>query len=83
MPKPRKILLLEVDIDNEKFQMALLDGSKWLINPGDLSTVVTWLPATELRVVENKSSMFNFSITNATDSSTIRARCLNSGENEA
>ena len=37
-----KKMLLEVDTDECKLTMS--DGSKWSVNPGDITICCTWLP---------------------------------------
>jgi hypothetical protein len=67
-------MLIEVDIDNEEFHLTLMDGSKWFVNPGDLPTVATWLPTSEITLEQNTDSMFDFDITNTSEGVTIKAR---------
>lgn len=66
-------MLLEVDIDNEEFHLTLMDGSNWFVNPGDLPTVATWTPTSEITLERNADSVFNFDITNMSEGVTIRA----------
>lgn len=52
-------------------QLELEDGSRWLINAGDLSKVCCWIPTTAVKIepVQN-NRIFNYKITNLTDGST-------------
>ncbi len=45
-------MLLEVLEDGERLQMD--DGSIWVISPGDVPTVCTWIPTATVRI--SKSS---------------------------
>jgi hypothetical protein len=67
-------LLLEVEIDGEEYHLTLMDGSKWFVNPGDLPTVATWLPTTNISIEDmNDGSMFFYKLTNLNDDISIRA----------
>lgn len=56
-------MLMEVKNSGEK--IVLLDGSEWLINPGDIPTVCTWIPTSELKITKTKSKdYFYYKITN-------------------
>jgi hypothetical protein len=56
-------MLMEVLNDGEK--IVLLDGSEWYINPGDMPTVCTWIPTSELKIIKTKlNDYFNYKITN-------------------
>lgn len=56
-------MLMEVINDGEK--IILMDGSEWFINPGDMPTVCTWIPTSELKISKTKSDdYFNYKITN-------------------
>lgn len=58
-----KSILMEVLNDGE--EIILLDGSEWHVNPGDMPTVCTWIPTSELTITKTKSDdYFNFKITN-------------------
>jgi len=58
-----KSMLMEVINEGEK--ISLLDGSEWQINPGDIPTVCTWTPTSELSITKSKSNdYFNYKITN-------------------
>lgn len=58
-----KSMLMEVKKDGER--IILIDGSEWLINPGDIPTVCTWIPTSELIITKTKSNdYFNYKIIN-------------------
>lgn len=51
-------------------ELELSDGSRWSINPGDLSIVCCWTPTTRVKITSTKSDRFyNYKITNLTDNS--------------
>lgn len=54
-----------IDIINDGEKIILLDGSEWYINPGDMPTVCTWIPTSEIKITKTKSNnFFNYKITN-------------------
>ena len=57
-----KKMLLEVDTDECKLTMS--DGSKWSVNPGDITICCAWLPTSELVVKGNSDAIYNYTITN-------------------
>jgi hypothetical protein len=65
--------LIEVDIDNHKFHLTMMDGSKWLVNPGDLPTVATWLPTSEVSFEPNDYDEFDYNITNLSEGGSVKA----------
>jgi hypothetical protein len=66
-------MLLEVNIESDEFHLTLMDGSKWFVNPGDLPSVATWIPTSEITVQQNRDSAFDFDITNLSEGVTIKA----------
>jgi hypothetical protein len=68
-----KTTLIEVDIESEEEHLTMMDGSTWFVNPGDLPTVATWLPTSEVSIKRNRDSMFNHDITNTSEHSTVKA----------
>jgi len=56
------IMLNEVMNNGEK--ISLMDGSLWLVNPGDMPTVCTWIPTAEIEVSTSNDSVFNYTLTN-------------------
>ena len=56
------IMLNEVMNNGEK--ISLMDGSLWLVNPGDIPTVCTWIPTAEIEVSTSNDSVFNYTLTN-------------------
>jgi hypothetical protein len=50
---------------NEKnLTITLMDGSKWVINPGDISKVVCWTPTSRVVVKENESPIYPYKLVN-------------------
>jgi hypothetical protein len=67
-------LLLEIDIDSKECHLKLMDGSQWFVNPGDLSTIATWLPRANIKIQNTQDgTMFSYSLTNINDDISIRA----------
>ncbi len=68
-------ILIEVKKDGEK--IILLDGSEWLINPGDIPTVSTWIPTAEILIIKtNSNDYFCYKITNKSINITVYAARL-------
>ena len=45
-------------VADEGMNLYLLDGTKWNINPGDISTVLTWVPGATIRIkIVNEESL--------------------------
>ena len=66
---------LEVDYDN--CEIKLLDGSKWSVNPGDLSIVSCWTPTAKVKIEPaNNNRIYSYKITNLTDNSVALAAKL-------
>lgn len=66
--------LLEVDLEGEESHLEMIDGSKWFVNPGDLSTVATWLPSAPIRIFESHfDSVFSYDLVNLDIDVKVRA----------
>lgn len=66
-------MILEVDIDGDDYHVEMMDGSTWLVNPGDLPIVATWLPTSEVEIEDTSDgTMFRVKITNR-EGTSIRA----------
>lgn len=52
-----KALLLEVNL--ETGELITLEGERYLVNPGDLSTCCTWTPTAELEIDTAKGCIIN------------------------
>ena len=60
---------------DEGMNLFLMDGTKWNINPGDISTVLTWVPGETLqRTVLNAESFYPHRLYNTVTGSSVRAR---------
>lgn len=44
--------------------VTLMDGSKWTINPGDLSKVICWSPTSRVIVKSNESPIYPYKLIN-------------------
>ena len=66
--------LIRVSIDNEKYHLTLLDGSKWFVDLGDLPTIATWLPTTSIKIKKLPArSMFSYKLVNVDEGVSVRA----------
>ncbi len=75
----KKMLLYEVINDGEK--ISLIDESEWLINPGDMPTVCTWIPTAEIEIEKiDDNSMFNYKLTNLETGESVKARNIKKGK---
>lgn len=50
--------------NENKLTMKFVDGSRWSINPGDLSKVVCWSPTSRVIVEKNENAVYPYKITN-------------------
>ena len=63
-----------MDIVNDGEKLVLMDGSEWIINPGDMPTVCTWIPTTTIKIEEtDNNDMFSFKLTNLNIDVTVYA----------
>lgn len=70
-----EVTLDKVEDDGEV--LALMDGRGLLVNPGDISTAVLWLPTSTLEVIEtdeDEAGLFNLSVILEGTDQKIRAR---------
>ena len=62
-------------VADEGMNLFLLDGTKWNINPGDIPTVLTWVPGTTVRItIVNEESFYPHILYHAGTGSSVRAR---------
>ena len=62
-------------VADEGMNLFLLDGTKWNINPGDMSTVLTWVPGATVRITMlNEESFYPYTLYHTGTGSSVRAR---------
>jgi hypothetical protein len=62
-------------IADEGMNLFLLDGTKWNINPGDISTVLTWAPGTTVRItIVNEESFYPYKLYHTGTGDSVKAR---------
>ena len=62
-------------VANEGMNLFLLDGTKWDINPGDISTVLTWVPGATLRIATvNEESFYPYMLYHTGKGGSVKAR---------
>jgi len=67
--------LNEIHIDGEKCNLTLMDGSKWLIKPSDLPTIVTWISTAKIKIEKsNEDSIFSYKLINLTENTYVFAQ---------
>ena len=72
--KETETMLTKVDIYGTKHHLEMLDKSKWFVNPIDLPTVATWIPASTIIIRKIKEDLvFSYQITNLSDDVSILA----------
>ena len=54
-------------------QLRMMDGSSYLVNPGDIPTCITWLPTTNVRIKVIGNDMIESEIHNIHEDIKIRA----------
>lgn len=60
---------------DEGMSLLLMDGTKWNIDPRDISTVLTWVPGQTLKkTVVNAESFYSYSLYNIVTGRSVRAR---------
>lgn len=55
-------MLEEVIDDGQKLR--LMDGSTWVVNPGDIPSSINWSPTSTIRIARRKDAVFNYTLTN-------------------
>ena len=76
--KNTESMLMEVNSEGEKYHLALMNGSKWFVNPGDLPTIVTWTLTANIQIEDlNNNSMFSYKLTNLIEDISIYAMKIN------
>jgi hypothetical protein len=62
-------------VADEGMNLFLLDGTKWNINPGDISTVLTWVPGATVRItIVNEESFYPYMLYHTGTGSFVKAR---------
>ncbi|HUT43431.1 MAG TPA: hypothetical protein VMW95_03760 [Desulfobacterales bacterium] len=62
-------------VADEGMNLFLLDGTKWNINPGDISTVLTWVPGATLTIaIVIEESLYPYMLYHSGTGSSVRAR---------
>ena len=64
-------LLIEVSDDGETVQ--LMDGSQWLISPGDIPTAILWLPSSKIEVQEISNDLCSHKLINLSNGEQVYA----------
>jgi len=63
-----------MDIVNDGEKLVLMDGSEWMINPGDMPTVCTWIPTATIKIEEtDNNDTFSYKLTNLNIDVTVYA----------
>ena len=62
-------------VADEGMNLFLLDGTKWDINPGDISTVLTWVPGATVRMtIVNEESFYPYMLYHTGTGDSVKAR---------
>ena len=62
-------------VADEGMNLFLLDGTKWNVNPGDISMVLTWVPGATVRItIVNEESFYPYMLYHTGTGSSVRAR---------
>ena len=62
-------------VADEGMNLFLVDGTKWNINPGDISTVLTWVSGATVRItIVNEESFYSHRLYHTGTGSSVRAR---------
>ena len=69
-------MLMEVLNDGQ--ELLLMDGTKWMINPGDIPSVCTWIPTAKIKVEKlDINDMFFYKLTNLNVDISVYAMKIN------
>lgn len=70
-----ELRLDEIHINGKKYNLTLMDGSKWLIKPSDLPTVITWISTAKIKIEKsNEDSMFSYKLINLSENTYVFAQ---------
>ena len=62
-------------ITDEGMNLFLLDGTKWNVNPGDITTVLTWVPGATVRItIVNEESFYSHRLYHTGTGDSVKAR---------
>ncbi len=62
-------------VTDEGMNLFLFDGTKWNVNPGDISTVLTWGPGATLRItIVNEESFYPYMLYHTGTGDSVKAR---------
>ena len=67
----RRNTVLEAQDDGAR--LVMIDGTSYLINPGDIPTAILWLPTTEVEISRSSDKMFESRIKNLENGEIILA----------
>lgn len=72
-------MLDELNPGGEKYNLRLMDGTTWLVSPGDLPTIATWIPTARIRVRQVEKPLdFNYELTNTNIGVSVHAMQIRS-----
>jgi len=64
-----------IGIADEGMNLFLLDGTKWNVNPGDISTVLTWVPGATVRLtIMDEESFYPYMLYHTGTGDSVKAR---------
>ena len=62
-------------IADEGMNLFLLDGTKWNVNPDDISTILTWIPGETVRItIVNEESFYPYILYHTGTGDSIKVR---------
>jgi hypothetical protein len=62
-------------VADEGMNLFLLDGTKWHVNPRDISTVHTWVPGATVRItIVNEESFYSHTLYHTGTGDSVKAR---------
>ena len=64
MSKNTETMLMGIDLESEEQHLTMMDGSRWMVNPSDLPTVVTWTTPVTVNIKDTEDgAMYSYEIT--------------------
>jgi len=76
MDNPNKIKeSMLIEVSDEHLTLQLADGSQWNVAPGDLPTIVTWIPTATIRIrYVERNSPWPYELLNTENDVSVRAK---------
>ena len=68
------MLKMLIEIHNDGLLLEMDDSTKWEVDPYDASICCSWTPTNEMKITENKSNSYPYTIKDSGSELSVRAR---------